>query len=75
MKRAQKDRADRERLIEKAQPFLLTSRRSNPATEANKRDEQFDGYYGIQANDKNMSAEEVLAAYQISGRLKSLSAL
>lgn len=40
--RAQKDRADRERLI--------------------KKDEMFDGYYGIETSEKNLTAKEILKA-------------
>ncbi|MDN5365648.1 MAG: hypothetical protein PWP44_851, partial [Thermacetogenium sp.] len=83
-KRARKDRADRERLIEKAKTLLADKSRIKSSNkrggkrflkeigadsdwvldeEAIKRDEQFDGYYGIQTNEKNLSAKEVLDAY------------
>jgi transposase len=83
-KRARKDRADRERLIEKAKTLLADKSKIKSSNkrggkrflkeinadsdwvldeEAIKRDEQFDGYYGIQTNEKNLSAEEVLDAY------------
>ena len=83
--RAKKDRADRERLIEKAKTLLKNKakiRASNKRggkkylkdvggetvdwfldEEAISKDEKFDGYYGIQTNDKELSAEEILEAY------------
>ena len=84
LKRARKDRADRERLIEKAKTLLADKSKIKSSNkrggkrflkeigadsdwvldeEAIKRDEQFDGYYGIQTSEKNLSAEEVLDAY------------
>lgn len=83
-KRAKKDRADRERLIKKAESLLADKSKIKSSNkrggkrflkeispesdwvmdhEAIKRDEQFDGYYGIQTNEKKLTAEEVLAAY------------
>lgn len=84
LKRAKKDRAERERLIAKAKTLLADKSKIKSSNkrggkrflkeigtgsnwmldeEAIKRDEQFDGYYGIQTNEKNMSAEKVLDAY------------
>ena len=82
-KRAQKDRADRERLIEKARTllknksYIISSNKRGGKKylksskdiywfldeEAIKKDEIFDGYYGIEASEKNLSAEDVLKAY------------
>ena len=83
-KRTRKDKADRERLIEKAKTLLADKSRIKSSNkrggkrflkeisrdsdwvldeEAIKRDEQFDGYYGIQTSEKNLSAEEVMSAY------------
>ena len=84
-KRAQKDRADRERMIERAKSLLEDKSRIKASNkrggkkylkevepgcvdwvldeERIRRDERFDGYYGIQTNEKNMSVEKVLAAY------------
>jgi transposase len=81
-KRAKKDKADRERLLKKANALLEDKakiRSSNkrggkkyiketkktdwtldmPAIE---RDEQWDGYYGIQTSEKNLSVEKILEA-------------
>jgi len=83
-KRAQKDRADRERLIKKARTLLnnksyitASNKRGGKKylkgskdinwildDEAIKKDEIFDGYYGIQTSEKNLTAKEVLKAYQ-----------
>ncbi|NSW83133.1 MAG: IS1634 family transposase [Syntrophothermus sp.] len=84
-RRARKDRADRERLIEKAKSLLENKSRIKASNkrggkkylkeaepgcvdwvldeERIRKDERFDGYYGIQTNEKNMSAKGVLAAY------------
>jgi len=82
-KRAQKDRKDRERLIEKARTLLknksyiiASNKRGGKKylksskdiywfldEEAIKKDEIFDGYYGIETSEKNLSAEDVLKAY------------
>jgi len=82
-KRAQKDRADRERLIKKARTLLnnksyitASNKRGGKKylkslkdvnwaldEEAIKKDEMFDGYYGIQSSEKNLTAEDVLKAY------------
>jgi len=83
-KRARRDRADREGLIEKAKTLLADKSKIKSSSkrdgkrflkeigadsnwvldeEAIKRDEQFDGYYGIETNEKNLSVEEVLDAY------------
>jgi len=81
--RAQKDRADRERLIKKARTllknksyitasnkrggkkYLKSSKDINWALdeEAIKKDEMFDGYYGIETSEKNLTAKEILKAY------------
>jgi transposase len=83
-KRAQKDRADRERLIKKARTLLnnksyitASNKRGGKKylkgskdihwildDEAIKKDEIFDGYYGMQTSEKNLAAKEVLKAYQ-----------
>ncbi len=83
-KRAQKDRADRERLIKKARTLLdnksyitASNKRGGKKylkgsqdidwtldEEAIKKDELFDGYYGIQTSQKKLSAKEILKAYQ-----------
>jgi len=82
-KRAGKDRADRQRLIDKARKLL-----ENPSSikSSNKRggkkyinadgktsynlnnaaiekDSRFDGYYGIQTSEKEMSADQITEAY------------
>jgi len=82
-KRAQKDRADRERLIKKAKTLLnnksyitASNKRGGKKylkgskdihwaldEEAIKKDEIFDGYYGIETSEKNLTAEDVLKAY------------
>jgi len=83
-KRAEKDRADRERLIKKARTLLknksyitASNRRGGKKylkgskdinwtldDEAIKKDERFDGYYAIQTSEKNLTAKDVLKAYQ-----------
>ncbi|HHW45229.1 MAG TPA: IS1634 family transposase, partial [Desulfotomaculum sp.] len=83
-RRAEKDRADRERLIAKAQNLLESKAKIQASNkrggkkylkeidctgtwildeEAIAREEQFDGYYGIQTSEKEMSARDILAAY------------
>ena len=82
-KRAQKDRKDRERLIEKARTLLknksyitASNKRGGKKylkssqyiswtldEEAMKKDEMFDGYYGIETSEKNLTAKEILKAY------------
>ena len=83
-KRAHKDRADRQRLLDKANHLLtnkslikssnkrggkkyLTEHGENVDwtldTKAIAKDERFDGYYGIQTSDANLSVEKVLDAY------------
>lgn len=83
-KRAKKDRADRERLIEKARALLKNKAKIKQAnkrggkkyikdiskdsdwildTEAILDSEKFDGYYGIQTNEKELDAEKVMDAY------------
>jgi len=84
LKRARKDAADRQRLIDKAKKLLedpekikASNKRggkkyidqSNPETtewklaaERIEEDAQFDGYYGIQSSEKNMSATEIIDA-------------
>jgi transposase len=83
--RARKDRADRERLIEKAKSLLENKSRIKASNkrggkkylkdvgtgecdwilddEAIARDAQFDGYYGIQTNEKELNVQDVLDAY------------
>ncbi len=81
---AKKDRADRQRLIEKANSLLADQgkiRASNKKggkkylkeitgesswvldEEAIRRDEQFDGYYGLQTNDHSLKPQDLLDAY------------
>jgi len=83
-RRAKKDRADRERLVEKAGALLKNKAKIRQAnkrggkkyikdiskdpdwildTEAILADRRFDGYYGIQTNEKNLDAEKVMDAY------------
>jgi transposase len=82
-KRAQKDKADRERLIKKARSLLqnksyITSSNKRGGKkylksskdihwtldeEAIKKDEIFDGYYGIQTSEKNLKPQDILEAY------------
>ena len=83
-KREKKDRADRQRLIDKANTLLAdqakikasnkkggkkylkeTTSDSNWVLDeaAIKRDEQFDGYYGLQTNDHNLKPQDVIDAY------------
>ncbi len=83
-KRARKDCADRQRLLDKANHLLAdksliknSSKRGGKKylkeqgenidwtldAEAIARDEKFDGYYGIQTSDANLSVEKVLDAY------------
>ncbi len=81
-KRAQKDKKDRERSIEKAKKILekggnqVVSRRgalkyiqfqthaSAKLDEARiKEEEKWDGYFGIQTNEKELSAEKLLKYY------------
>jgi transposase len=84
-KRASKDRADRQRLLDKADHLLSNKeliKSSNKRggkkylkeqgenvdwtldVNAIARDEMFDGYYGIQTSDANLSVEKVLDAYR-----------
>lgn len=83
-KRARKDRADRERLVEKASALLENKAKIKQAnkrggkkyikdiskdsdwildTEAILADQRFDGYYGIQTNEKKLDPEKVMDAY------------
>lgn len=84
-KRAKKDKADRERMIEKAKALLedkskikVSNKRGGKKylkevepnctewvldEERIRKDERFDGYYGIQTNEKGMSVDKVLEAY------------
>lgn len=82
-RRADKDRKDRERLIEKAKELLADKakiRASNKRggkkylkdvscknwildEEAIKRDEAFDGYFGIATNEESLKVEDILNAY------------
>jgi len=86
LKRAGKDKADRERLVEKAskllnnpdqikalnkrggKKYLETIEPSQSQTwklnqQKIEEDSIFDGYYGIQTSEKNMTAQEVMEAY------------
>jgi transposase len=90
-RRAEKDRADRERLIEKAQTLLESKAKIQASNkrggkkylkeidctgtwildeEAIARDKQFDGYYGIQTSEKDMSAKDILDAYHNLWRIE-----
>ncbi|WP_258361200.1 IS1634 family transposase [Moorella sulfitireducens] len=90
-RRAEKDRADRERLIEKAQTLLESKAKIQASNkrggkkylkevdctgtwvldeEAIARDKQFDGYYGIQTSEKEMSAKDILDAYHNLWRIE-----
>ncbi len=90
-RRAEKDRVDRERLIQKANKLLESKakiRASNKRggkkylkevdctgtwildEEAIARDKQFDGYYGIQTSEKEVSAKDILAAYHNLWRIE-----
>jgi transposase len=84
-KRAQKDKADRERLLQKAQDLLkkptgikslnkrggkkyLKEMQQAPSQwsldeAAVLKDQQFDGYYGIQTSEKTLPVEKILDAY------------
>jgi len=85
-RRARKDRADRERLVEKAKKMLASPEkitvsnkrggkkyidRQDPekpvtwklAVERIEQDSKFDGYYGIQTSEKNLTATDVMEAY------------
>lgn len=82
-KRAKKDHADRQRLLDKAEyllqnksliknnnkrggkKYLKETGNTNWAldTDAIKKDEQYDGYYGIQTSEKNLSPEKIMGAY------------
>lgn len=84
-KRANKDKADRERLIDKANKLLLNPEyigannkrggkkylKETAKTNSEfildealiSKDSQFDGYYGIQTSEKEMSATEIIKAY------------
>jgi transposase len=90
-RRAQKDRADRERLIEKAKNLLESKAKIKAENkrggkkylkeidctgtwildeEAINRDQQFDGYYGIQTSEKEMDAKDILDAYHNLWRIE-----
>lgn len=83
-KRARKDKADRQRLLDKANRLLedkalikSSSKRGGKKylkeqgenidwtldNDAVAKDAQFDGYYGIQTSETNLSVEKVLDAY------------
>ncbi|MCK5768681.1 MAG: hypothetical protein KAH35_09980 [Candidatus Atribacteria bacterium] len=86
--RAQKDRADRERLIKKARTLLnnksyITANNKRGGKkylkgskdinwtlddEAIKKDEIFDGYYGIQTSEKNLTEKMFLKPIMTSER-------
>jgi transposase len=86
-KRAKKDRADRERLIEKAKSLLENKSRIKASSKrggkkylkeiggssdrdwvldegAILKDQMFDGYYGIQTNEKHLKPEDILDVYK-----------
>lgn len=84
-KRAKKDRADRLRLIDKANKMLekpeyikSTNKRGGKKylketgststfsldEKLIEKDSKFDGYYGIQTSEKNMTADEIIDAYR-----------
>jgi len=83
LKRAKKDNADRQRLLEKAEHLLSNKsliksgkkrggkkylKETNETdyvldVEAILKDSKFDGYYGIQTSDQNLSVEKILNAY------------
>jgi transposase len=85
-KRAEKDRADRERLIEKSkrlvesgsalkaelkkggkkyvQMTFIAEEQVSFNRKQVEKDEQLDGYYGIQTSDKNLTAEKAIEIYQ-----------
>ncbi len=84
-KRAEKDRYDRERLIEKAKrllekgslnlkqggrKYLKISSVCTFDEESILRDERFDGYYGIQTSEENLSAHDVISAYHNLWRIE-----
>lgn len=84
-KRAEKDRYDRERLIEKAKrllekgslnlkqggrKYLKISSACTLDEESILRDERFDGYYGIQTSEENLSAHDVISAYHNLWRIE-----
>jgi len=85
--RAKKDRADRERLIEKAKSLLENKSRIKASSkrggkkylkeigsssdsdwvldeQAILKDQMFDGYYGIQTNEKHLKPGEILDIYK-----------
>ncbi len=83
-KRMKKDRADRQRLIEKARYLLANQSKIKSSNKkggkkylkeiGNKsdwvldetaitNDERFDGYYGLQTNDHNLTPQDLLEAY------------
>jgi len=82
-KRAEKDRADRERLIEKARKLLEEPSRIKANykrggrkyikelnrvewsldEKAIERDSRYDGYYGIETNEEDISPRKILEAY------------
>ena len=70
-KRAEKDKADRQRLLEKAEHLLANQSLIKAMGDTNwaldeaalLKDQRFDGYYGIQTSDTNLDVEEILAAY------------
>lgn len=84
-KRARKDKADRNRLVEKARSLLNDKSKIKASNkrggkkylkgigsedldwvldeEAIAKDEQFDGYYGIQTSEKELKVTDVLDAY------------
>lgn len=83
-KRARKDKADRERLLEKAKYLLQDKSKIRSSNKrggkkyiqeikqadwsldnaAIARDEKWDGYYGIQTSEKDLSVSEILSAHR-----------
>jgi transposase len=83
VKRAAKDRADRQRLIDKAEKMLAAPSSIKSSNKrggkkyidtngsasyslnesAIEKDGRYDGYYGIQTSEKEMSAEQIIEAY------------
>ena len=89
-KRAAKDRADRERLIEKADRMLDNPSSVKASTkrggrkyvkeggavdysldvERIERDSRFDGYYGIQTSEKDLTPKQVAEAYHMLWKIE-----
>jgi transposase len=89
-KRARKDKADRERLLEKASYLLQDKSRIQSSNkrggkkylkemtktdwkldiESIERDEKWDGYYGIQTSEKELSVSKILEAHHTLWRIE-----